>query len=136
MTALRGLTGMEWASSVPGSVGGAIYGNAGAFGSDVSQCLLTVQILTPEQGEVTLNADQMAFSYRSSILKREKQPAVILSALFKAQHSTREAAWKLLSDYAEKRRQTQPTGNSTGSTFKNPPGDYAGRLIEAVGLKG
>ena len=136
MTALRGLTGMEWAGSVPGSVGGAIYGNAGAFGSDVSQCLLTVQILTPEQGEVTLTADQMAFSYRSSILKREKQPAVILSALFKAQHSTREAAWKFLSDYAEKRRQTQPTGNSTGSTFKNPRGDYAGRLIEAVGLKG
>ena len=61
---------------------------------------------------------------------------MILSALFKAQHSTREAAWKLLSDYAEKRRQTQPIGNSTGSTFKNPPGDYAGRLIEAVGLKG
>lgn len=135
-TALRGLSGMEWAGSVPGSVGGAVYGNAGAFGSDTSQCLLTVQVLTPEKGEQTLSAGDLSFTYRSSALKREKQDVLILSALFKAQHSTREVAWKTLSEYAEKRRQTQPIGNSTGSTFKNPPGDYAGRLIEAVGLKG
>jgi UDP-N-acetylmuramate dehydrogenase len=136
MTALRGLAGLEWAGSVPGSVGGAIYGNAGAFGSDISQCLLTVQVLTPEQGEISLDAAQMQFSYRSSRLIRQKRPVIILTALLNALHSTREAAWMILSDNAEQRRQTQPPGNSTGSTFKNPPGDYAGRLIEAVGLKG
>lgn len=76
----------------------------------------------------------MAFSYRSSILKREKQPAVISSALFKAQHSTREAAWKLLSDYSEKRRQTQPTGIQRVPRSRTR--GITPRLIEAVGLKG
>ncbi|MFZ3069642.1 MAG: UDP-N-acetylmuramate dehydrogenase [Anaerolineaceae bacterium] len=135
-SALRGLTGMEWAASIPGSVGGAIYGNAGAFGSDISHCLLSAQVLYPDKGEVTLSVDQLDYTYRSSALKRDRPNVVIVSALFSAAHSTREAAWKLLTENSEKRQATQPTGASTGSTFKNPSGNYAGRLIEAVGLKG
>lgn len=135
-SALRGLSGLEWAGSVPGSVGGAVYGNAGAFGSDMSNSLVSIQALLRDEGEKTLRAEDLEFSYRSSILKRERKQLLILSATLKAERSTREAAWKTLMDMSEKRQATQPTGASTGSTFKNPPGDYAGRLIEAAGLKG
>ena len=135
-SALRGLSGLEWAGSVPGSVGGAVYGNAGAFGSDIARSLISIQALLRDEGEKTLTADELQFAYRSSILKRERKELLILSATLKAERSTREAAWKTLMDISQKRQATQPTGASTGSTFKNPPGDYAGRLIEAAGLKG
>ncbi len=135
-SALRGLSGLEWAGSVPGSVGGAVYGNAGAFGSDIARSLISIQALLRDEGEKTLTADDLQFAYRSSILKREHKELLILSATLKAERSTREAAWKTLMDISQKRQATQPTGASTGSTFKNPPGDYAGRLIEAAGLKG
>ena len=135
-SALRGLSGLEWAGSVPGSVGGAVYGNAGAFGSDIARSLISIQALLRDEGEKTLTADDLQFAYRSSILKRERKELLILSATLKAERSTREAAWKTLMDMSQKRQATQPTGASTGSTFKNPPGDYAGRLIEAAGLKG
>ena len=135
-TALRGLTGLEWANSIPGSVGGAVYGNAGAHGSDVHATLISARGLTPEGGEQELDPQGMGYEYRSSKFKREKLPVVILSAVFRTSRSTREAAWKILSDFTEKRQATQPAGPSCGSTFKNPAGDYAGRLLEAVGLKG
>lgn len=135
-TALRGLTGLEWANSIPGTVGGAVYGNAGAHGSDVANTLLSAQILFRQEGERELNAQEMNYDYRSSLLKRTGKPAVILTATFSAQPSTREEAWEKLNQFSVRRQTTQPGGASTGSTFKNPTGDYAGRLIEAVGLKG
>ncbi|MFZ3152004.1 MAG: UDP-N-acetylmuramate dehydrogenase [Anaerolineaceae bacterium] len=135
-SALRGLTGMEWSSNIPGSIGGALYGNAGAFGNDVSHWLRSAQVLFKEQGEKTFTSEQFGFTYRSSAFKREHSEVVILSAVFNANHSTREESWKILGEYTEKRQATQPAGASIGSTFKNPPGNYAGRLIEAVGLKG
>ncbi|MEL7645462.1 MAG: UDP-N-acetylmuramate dehydrogenase [Anaerolineaceae bacterium] len=135
-SALRGLSGLEWAGSVPGSVGGAVYGNAGAFGSDISKSLVSIQALLRGEGEKTLSAEDLKFTYRSSILKRARKELLILSATLKAERSTREAAWKTLMEMSDKRQASQPTGASTGSTFKNPPGDYAGRLIEAAGLKG
>lgn len=134
-SALRGLTGLEWANSVPGSVGGAVYGNAGAFGSDIATDLVTALVLTPV-GEREMSALDMGYQYRSSLFKRERKPVVILSATLRARHSTREAAWKILTEMSEKRQSAQPTGPSFGSTFKNPSGDYAGRLLEAAGLKG
>ncbi len=97
---------------------------------------ISIQALLRDEGEKTLTADDLQFAYRSSILKRERKELLILSATLKAERSTREAAWKTLMDMSQKRQATQPTGASTGSTFKNPPGDYAGRLIEAAGLKG
>ncbi len=135
-SALRGLSGMEWAGSIPGSVGGAVYGNAGAYGSDISDSLISIDTATKEKGEVTLTNEELDFSYRSSMLKRNHPDLVILSATFRAIKSSRDEAWNTLMKYSEKRQATQPTGASTGSTFKNPKGDYAGRLIEASGLKG
>ena len=135
-TALRGLSGLEWAAAVPGSVGGAVYGNAGAFGSDTAACLLMAEILHPRDGKVSLSAADLQYAYRSSCLKREHSGSVILAAVFKLQASSPEAVQERMNANSAQRRSTQPPGASLGSMFKNPAGDYAGRLIEAAGLKG
>jgi UDP-N-acetylmuramate dehydrogenase len=135
-SALRGLSGMEWAAPVPGTVGGAVYGNAGAHGSDMAASLKMATILHAEKGIEEWPVEKLAYQYRSSILKREKMPVVILSATLKATRSTREESWERISTFQAHRKSTQPPGASMGSMFKNPSGDYAGRLIEAAGLKG
>lgn len=142
---LRGLSGLEWAATIPGSLGGAIYGNAGAYGGDMRSNLMVADILHPDGKEVW-TVDQMDYSYRSSALKRlTLQPerrstpspaAVVLSARLKLSRSDARVVQTLMNHNAEHRRLTQPPGASMGSMFKNPPGDYAGRLIEAAGLKG
>jgi UDP-N-acetylmuramate dehydrogenase len=135
-SALRGLSGMEWAAPVPGTVGGAVYGNAGAHGSDMQQSLKMAKILHKTKGIQDWPVDQLAYQYRSSVLKRERLPVVILSATFTATKTSREAAWEKIQAFQAHRKETQPPGASMGSMFKNPSGDYAGRLIEAAGLKG
>lgn len=135
-TAEAGLSGLEWAAGIPGTVGGAVYGNAGAHGSDISKCLVMAEILHRTNGQLSLRSDEMGFTYRSSAFKREPGNAVILSATFKVETSTREAVQARVDAVNEKRRCAQPTGASFGSTFKNPSGDHAARLIEAAGLKG
>ncbi len=135
-TALRGFYGMEWAATIPGTVGGAIYGNAGAFGSNTQSCLIEADIFTSENGRQTWLTEQFYYEYRSSILKREKSSAVILTATFMLEPGDTKIAMVRIKEFNTKRRSTQPPGASMGSTFKNPPGDYAGRLIEAAGLKG
>ena len=133
---LRGYTGLEWAGSIPGTVGGAVYGNAGAFGADMAQSLLLVEILHLKNGRETWPVKQMDFAYRSSKLKREHPPAIILATRLSLGHSTSAAVQAKMAEYNAQRRRTQPPGASMGSMFKNPAGDYAGRLIEAGGLKG
>jgi UDP-N-acetylmuramate dehydrogenase len=135
-SALRGLSGMEWAAPVPGTVGGAVYGNAGAHGGDIASSLKVAKILHAEKGIEDWPVEKLDYQYRSSILKREKMPVVVLSAIFNAVSTSRDEAWKKISAYQAHRKETQPPGASMGSTFKNPPGDFAGRLIEAAGLKG
>ena len=135
-TALRGLSGMEWAAPVPGTVGGAVYGNAGAHGSDTAASLKLAKILHAEKGVEEWPVEKLAYQYRSSILKREKMPVVILSAEFKVTSTSREEAKGKISEFQTYRKSTQPPGASMGSMFKNPEGDHAGRLIEAAGLKG
>ena len=135
-SALRGLSGMEWAAPVPGTVGGAVYGNAGAHGSDMKASLKMATILHETEGERDWPVEKLAYEYRSSVLKREKIPAVILTATLKAVRTSRDEAWKNINAYQAHRKETQPPGASMGSTFKNPEGDYAGRLIEEAGLKG
>lgn len=135
-TALRGLSGLEWAATIPGTVGGAVYGNAGAHDGDVKANLILADILHHNQGRQSWTNAQMAFDYRSSALKRSKDPAVILAARFRLAHSTSEAVREKIDQFSLQRKNSQPPGASTGSMFKNPPGDYAGRLIEAAGLKG
>jgi UDP-N-acetylmuramate dehydrogenase len=136
MTAERGFSGLEWAAGIPGTIGGAVYGNAGARGQDISQMLVLAEILHHEKGQCSLSCEQMGYAYRSSALKRTPGSAVILAAQLKLTRSTSELVNEKVNEFNEKRRNSQPAGASLGSMFKNPAGDYAGRLIEAAGLKG
>jgi UDP-N-acetylmuramate dehydrogenase len=130
------LTGLEWASTVPGTVGGAVYGNAGAHGLEMSHNLIMAHIVHRENGIVDLTTEGMAYSYRSSILKRSPGNAVILAAELSVQPGEPESIRSIMEANAIKRRASQPGGSSMGSTFKNPVDDSAGRLIDNAGLKG
>ena len=133
--AARGFGGLEWAAAVPGTVGGAVYGNAGAFGGDMAGNLISTELIT-ENGKQTLTVAQLGYGYRTSVLKRGELKAVVLSAQLALKNSTKEEATVKIQQFSAHRKATQPPGASLGSMFKNPPGDYAGRLIEASGLKG
>jgi UDP-N-acetylmuramate dehydrogenase len=130
------LSGFEWAASIPGSLGGAVYGNAGAFGGEMSRNMVSVEILHRQHGRQTWPAEKMEYGYRNSALKREKQPALILAATLNLSYGDIKVIQAKMADNSERRRKTQPPGASMGSMFKNPPDDKAGRLIEAAGLKG
>ncbi len=143
--AAHGLSGLEWAAGIPGTVGGAIYGNAGAHDSDMSNTLLMAKILHRKGSNGDLSheflqedwtVERFEYGYRSSGLKRQPGEVVILSAKLKLVQSTPEAVQAKMDEYNVQRRRSQPGGASLGSVFKNPAGDYAGRLIEAAGLKG
>ncbi len=133
---LRNLSGMEWATTVPGSVGGAVYGNAGAFGSNTAASLKVAEILHPTEGKQEWPVEKLEYGYRTSWLKRNPGKVVILAARFELSPGQPEAIQAKMSEFSARRRETQPQGASMGSTFKNPEGDHAARLIEAAGLKG
>lgn len=136
MASRRGVGGFEWANSIPGTVGGAVYGNAGAHGSDIAAKLQSALVITRENGTQRLGNQEMDFQYRSSIFKRESTNAVILEATFIGKPVPAEESLALLQELTEKRRKTQPVGPSFGSTFKNPAGTFAGKLLEEAGMKG
>jgi UDP-N-acetylmuramate dehydrogenase len=138
-----GLAGLEWAAGIPGTIGGAVVGNAGAHGGDMAGNLLLAEILhhIVGTGSATTErslwpAEKMNFSYRNSALKRQPGQAIVLSALLKLERSDPQVIQARIDEFVAHRRRTQPPGASMGSMFKNPPGDYAGYLIEAAGLKG
>lgn len=133
--ASKGLSGLEWAATVPGTVGGAVYGNAGAFGGDMVGSLIQTELLT-ESGRATWPVEKMGYGYRTSVLKRGKVKGIVLSAELRLETATKEQVTVKIGEFGERRKNTQPPGASMGSMFKNPQGDYAGRLIEAAGLKG
>ena len=133
--ATKGLAGIEWAATVPGTVGGAVYGNAGAFGGDMAGNLISAELLT-ENGKATFTVEQMGYGYRTSVLKRGEIKAIVLSAELGLKNSTKEDVTVKIQQFGAHRKATQPPGASMGSMFKNPTGDYAGKLIEAAGLKG
>jgi UDP-N-acetylmuramate dehydrogenase len=135
-TSLRGMSGLEWASTIPGTVGGAVYGNAGAHGGDIAGSLMLAEILHPQSGRNWWPVEQMSYQYRNSTLKLNHSQAVILSAKLKLVQSTPEAVQAKIENFSEQRRNTQPPGASMGSMFKNPNGEAAGRLIDQAGLKG
>jgi UDP-N-acetylmuramate dehydrogenase len=134
--ALRGLSGLEWAATVPGSLGGALYGNAGAQGGDTAGNFLLADILHRTRGRESWTVEQMQYAYRTSAVKRRPGEVVLLSARLKLGHSTPAEVQARMDEFAARRKRTQPPGASLGSMFKNPPGDYAGRLVEAAGVKG
>jgi UDP-N-acetylmuramate dehydrogenase len=140
-TALHGFSGLEWAAGIPGTVGGAVVGNAGAHGGDMAASLLVADILHQSRGKEQWSVERFAYRYRSSVLKLQNPPGqapeiVILGARMQLERSTPQLVQAQINEFVAQRRRTQPPGASMGSMFKNPPGDYAGRLIEAAGLKG
>jgi UDP-N-acetylmuramate dehydrogenase len=138
LCAERGWAGLEWGVGIPGTVGGAVVGNAGAHGGDIAGCLESVELLLPEGEVVTWSAAQLELGYRTSRLKTWPHPRrpVILTARFALRPADPEVLLERIAAFHAYRRRTQPGGASIGSMFRNPPGDYAGRLIEAAGLKG
>ncbi len=134
--AAQGFGGLEWAATVPGTVGGAVYGNAGAFGGDMAHDLIYADVLVHGAGRQQWPVEKMDYGYRTSALKRSAQPVIILGALIRLQNSSPQEARSKIEQFTARRKSTQPPGASMGSMFKNPPGDFAGRLIEAAGLKG
>jgi len=134
--ALRNLSGLEWATTVPGTVGGAVFGNAGAFGSNTAASLKVAEILHPIYGKQEWPVEKLEYGYRSSWLKRNPGQVIILAARFELSVDNPEAIQARMSDFSARRRASQPQGASMGSMFKNPEGDHSARLIEAAGLKG
>lgn len=136
-SAARGLRGLEWAAGIPGTLGGAVVGNAGAHGQDMSTSLQVADILHQFEGRSTWPVERLEYGYRTSILKTsESGKAVVLAAELTLAPGDPEQIQARMEQLVAFRRRTQPPGASMGSMFKNPPGDYAGRLIEAAGLKG
>lgn len=132
--AQAGLTGMEAWNGLPGTVGGAVRGNAGCFGVESKDILESAEVYVPGEGVRQFNVNELAYAYRNSRLKREG--GFVLSAVFKLSRGKASAIEMAMKEVARSRIQKQPPGASTGSFFTNPPGDHAGRLIEAAGLKG
>lgn len=148
----RGLSGLEWAAGIPGTIGGAVVGNAGAHGGDMAGNLLVAEILhrVNSSGRKSVEAlnmgtqfhreswsvEQLHYGYRTSILKQYPADAIVLSAQLALEPGSPEFVKARTEEFVAYRKQTQPPGASMGSMFKNPPDDFAGRLIEAAGLKG
>jgi UDP-N-acetylmuramate dehydrogenase len=135
--AKHGIAGMEWAIGVPGTVGGAIVNNAGAHGADMADSVADVVVYTAIGGAQLYTAADLDYDYRYSALKaRSDRRFVVLLATFALPPDDRDAIQARMADYNAYRKRTQPPGASLGSIFKNPPDDYAGRLIQVSGLKG
>ena len=136
-TAKAGRTGLEFGAGVPGTVGGSVVGNAGAFGREVKDGLVGADLIDPQGQPHSLSAADCRFAYRDSIFKSEKAGWVVRTATFETGADDRARIRERIKEVQRHRRETQPIEKrSLGSTFKNPPGDAAGRLIDACGLKG
>ncbi|MBQ7624688.1 MAG: UDP-N-acetylmuramate dehydrogenase [Clostridia bacterium] len=130
------LTGLEFAHGIPGSVGGAVYMNAGAYGGSISDVLFSSVFCDGEGNIKEIAADAHDFGYRKSFFS-ENPGLTVLSSVFKLQKGDRAEIEKKMSELSEKRRATQPLSYpSAGSVFKRPEGHFAGKLIEDCGLKG
>lgn len=129
------LTGLEFASGIPGSVGGGAVMNAGAYDGEMGHVVSLVKGFTPEGKEVALTNSELDFGYRNSILKREK--IVVTEVEFALSGGIRKEISAKMADFAERRRTKQPLEYpSAGSTFKRPEGYFAGKLIMDAGLRG
>ena len=134
--AKRSLTGLEFAAGIPGSIGGAIYMNAGAYKSDMGYIVQSVTVLTDDLRIITLTNQEMDFHYRSSLLQREKG-FICLEAVLKLVKGDRKEIENVLRERKERRLASQPLEYpSAGSVFRNPEGMFAGKMIEDIGLKG
>jgi UDP-N-acetylmuramate dehydrogenase len=140
-SASRGLAGLEWAVGIPGTVGGAVVGNAGAHGGDIARSLRMATILDPDFKARDYRPEELGFAYRSSALKRAHQgqgdsSRAVLAAEFKLRSAPVEELEARVAEIVAHRKESQPPGASMGCMFKNPAGDHAGRLMDQAGLKG
>lgn len=132
--ATRHLSGMEPLSGIPGSVGGGLYMNAGAYGGEIRETFISANVLTSQSELVTINCVDVGFDYRSAPAFRS---TIILDSRYRLQQGHPQAIFSEMRRVWKLRRAKQPLEfPSAGSIFKRPPGDFAGRLIEAVGGKG
>ncbi len=133
--AKAGLTGMEFAAGIPGSVGGAVTMNAGAYDGEIKDILASVRVLTKEGEEKVLHADELDLSYRHSSIP--KNGYLVLSADFSLSAGKEEEIRRKMAEFRERRISRQPLEYpSAGSTFKRPQGHFAGKLIMDAGLRG
>lgn len=134
----QGWAGLEWAEGLPGTVGGAVFGNAGCYGGDLAHGLNRAWLLAAGN-TVVWSCAQLGYGYRTSVLKQARgtsnQPIILAAEIRLVRADPRELAAIIERTAAERKAKT-PLGRSCGSVFQNPPGQSAGRLIEAAGLKG
>ena len=129
------LSGMEFASGIPGTIGGGIVMNAGAYEGEMKQIVESVEVMNREGEILVLDNDTMEFGYRTSVIKN--RPFIVLEAVLKLQEGNQEEIEAKMEELSEKRRAKQPLEYpSAGSTFKRPEGYYAGKLIMDAGLRG
>ena len=129
----RRLAGMEWAAGIPGTVGGAVVMNAGTRLGEMKDVLSAVDMVNARGKRVRLEAADLVFEYRKTTLPK----GIVVGAWLQLQSSSRQAIESVAKEYLQYRKSTQPlTQPNAGSVFVNPPGDSAGRLVEAAGLKG
>lgn len=136
LAAKKGLAGLEFASGIPGTVGGSVYMNAGAYKSDMGYIVQEVKVLTPDFKIITLENKEMDFHYRTSFL--QNHPGyVCLEVIIRLQKGDRKAIEEVIRERRKRRMEAQPLEYpSAGSVFRNPEGMFAGKMIEDLGLKG
>lgn len=135
-TARQGLTGLEFAEGIPGTVGGAVCMNAGAHGSETSRVLTSAEVILDSGERVVFSKEELGFRYRTSVLQGTVQ-GIVTEASFQLAYGDPKKIASEMARFRDRRKQTQPLQYPcAGSVFRNPPGDHAGRLIEASGLKG
>src|SRR5207247_199883 len=135
VAARAGIEGFEWMATFPGTVGGAVHGNAGAFGGETADVFVDAELVDLNGDTWTAKVDELGYAYRTSAL--QGTPIVCVRARFRGKGGDRASAVKRIKEMANERIKKQPLAQpNTGSIFRNPPGDFAGRLIEAAGLKG
>lgn len=133
--ARHSLTGLEFAGGIPGTLGGAVTMNAGAYGGEIRDCIVSATILDESGEERELNKEQLQLGYRSSII--QEKGYVVLSAVFELEKGEKEEILAKMRELNTRRREKQPLEfASAGSTFKRPEGHFAGKLIEDSGMKG
>ena len=132
----KGFTGLEFASGIPGTVGGAVFMNAGAYKSDMGYIVTEIKVLTPNLEVKTMYNKELDFHYRTSFLQKNRD-YICLEATIQLYKGKKEAIMNVIRDRKLRRLESQPLEYpSAGSVFRNPEGDFAGRLIEEVGYKG
>jgi UDP-N-acetylmuramate dehydrogenase len=144
----QGFAGLVWAEGLPGTVGGAVYGNAGCYGGDTAGNLIDATVLLPNGEIEEWSQERLGFGYRTSVLKAAQHAApadprtpglthpVVLAARLRLERGDRAELAAQMAEIAAGRRSKTPSGSSCGSSFKNPPGTSAGRLLDEAGLKG